>query len=336
MLNGFGDAGGDRSDPLELGASGARRFTTAPTCRDPAAIEAMIARCADELGSARHPRQQCRHPARLAGRELPARKMGRDHCAINLTAVFHTTRLALPAMRDERLGPDHQHRLGAQPRRLPQQVGLCRRQAWRRRLHQDRRAGGGAATASPSIASRPAMSGRPLVENQIPDTMKARGLTREQVMNDVLLAAQPTKRFVTAEEVAAWRSSCAATRPPRSPAPTSAWTAAGPPLELALLDARRSGRARCLLARSPLRCCIAACRLRADAPSSPPVTDWRAVATDHDRERLREWRAAFVDGARPARAAGPCAPRSPAKARCSSPTRRSAAGRSRTATTAAG
>ncbi len=37
----------------------------------------------------------------------------------------------------------------------------------------------------------------PLVENQIPDTMKARGLTREQVMNDVLLAAQPTKRFVT-------------------------------------------------------------------------------------------------------------------------------------------
>ena len=42
-----------------------------------------------------------------------------------------------------------------------------------------------------------------LVENQIPDTMKARGLTREQVMNDVLLAAQPTKRFVTPDEVAA-------------------------------------------------------------------------------------------------------------------------------------
>ena len=33
--------------------------------------------------------------------------------------------------------------------------------------------------------------------------MKARDLTREQVMNDVLLAAQPTKRFVTPEEVAA-------------------------------------------------------------------------------------------------------------------------------------
>jgi 3-hydroxybutyrate dehydrogenase len=43
----------------------------------------------------------------------------------------------------------------------------------------------------------------PLVENQIPDTMKSRGLTREQVMNDVLLAAQPTKQFVQPEQVAA-------------------------------------------------------------------------------------------------------------------------------------
>ena len=43
----------------------------------------------------------------------------------------------------------------------------------------------------------------PLVEKQIPDTMKARGLTREQVIKDVLLDAQPTKEFVTSEQVAA-------------------------------------------------------------------------------------------------------------------------------------
>ncbi|HEY3694825.1 3-hydroxybutyrate dehydrogenase [Phenylobacterium sp.] len=43
----------------------------------------------------------------------------------------------------------------------------------------------------------------PLVENQIPDTMKARGLTREQVIHDVLLDAQPTKQFVTPEQVGA-------------------------------------------------------------------------------------------------------------------------------------
>ncbi|HRK64167.1 MAG TPA: 3-hydroxybutyrate dehydrogenase, partial [Terricaulis sp.] len=41
-----------------------------------------------------------------------------------------------------------------------------------------------------------------LVENQIPDTMKARNMTREQVVNDVLLAAQPTKQFVKVEDVA--------------------------------------------------------------------------------------------------------------------------------------
>jgi 3-hydroxybutyrate dehydrogenase len=42
----------------------------------------------------------------------------------------------------------------------------------------------------------------PLVANQIPDTMKARGMTEEQVKRDVLLAAQPTKQFVTIEQVA--------------------------------------------------------------------------------------------------------------------------------------
>jgi 3-hydroxybutyrate dehydrogenase len=41
-----------------------------------------------------------------------------------------------------------------------------------------------------------------LVENQIPDTMKARNMTREQVINDVLLAAQPTKEFVKVEQIA--------------------------------------------------------------------------------------------------------------------------------------
>jgi 3-hydroxybutyrate dehydrogenase len=43
----------------------------------------------------------------------------------------------------------------------------------------------------------------PLVERQIPDTMKARNLTKDQVINEVLLAAQPTKQFVTADQVAA-------------------------------------------------------------------------------------------------------------------------------------
>jgi 3-hydroxybutyrate dehydrogenase len=43
----------------------------------------------------------------------------------------------------------------------------------------------------------------PLVEKQIPDTAKARGMTPDQVVKDVLLAAQPTKKFVTVEQIAA-------------------------------------------------------------------------------------------------------------------------------------
>ena len=42
----------------------------------------------------------------------------------------------------------------------------------------------------------------PLVEKQIPNTMKARNMSRDQVINDVLLAAQPTKEFVTVEQIA--------------------------------------------------------------------------------------------------------------------------------------
>lgn len=43
----------------------------------------------------------------------------------------------------------------------------------------------------------------PLVEKQIPDTMKARNMTKDQVIKDVMLQAQPTKEFVTSEQVAA-------------------------------------------------------------------------------------------------------------------------------------
>ena len=43
----------------------------------------------------------------------------------------------------------------------------------------------------------------PLVDKQIPDTMKARNMTREQVIKEVILAAQPTGEFVTVEDITA-------------------------------------------------------------------------------------------------------------------------------------
>jgi 3-hydroxybutyrate dehydrogenase len=43
----------------------------------------------------------------------------------------------------------------------------------------------------------------PLVENQIPDTMRTRGMTRDQVINDVMLAAIPQRKFVMPDQIAA-------------------------------------------------------------------------------------------------------------------------------------
>ena len=121
--------------------------------------------------------------------------------ALNLSAAFHTIRLALPAMKANGWGriinTASAHSLVASPNKS----------AYVAAKH-------GIAGLTKTVALEAAQSGvtvncispgyvwTPLVENQIPDTMRTRGLTREQVMNDVLLAAQPTKQFVTVDQVA--------------------------------------------------------------------------------------------------------------------------------------
>ena len=84
----------------------------------------------------------------------------------------------------------------------PFKVAYVVRQARPRRPHQDGRARGRDLRHHRQRIS-PGYVWTPLVEKQIPDTMKARGMTEEQVKRDVLLAAQPTKEFVTVDEVAA-------------------------------------------------------------------------------------------------------------------------------------
>ncbi|HEY0116043.1 MAG TPA: 3-hydroxybutyrate dehydrogenase, partial [Allosphingosinicella sp.] len=122
--------------------------------------------------------------------------------ALNLSAAFHTIRLALPAMKAKGWGriinTASAHSLVASPNKAPYVATKH-----------------GIAGLTKGIALEVAQAGitvncispgyvwTSLVENQIPDTMRTRGLTREQVMNDVLLAAQPTKRFVQVEQVAA-------------------------------------------------------------------------------------------------------------------------------------
>ena len=127
--------------------------------------------------------------------------MGRHHRHQSLVGVScHPRRRA--RHEKTRLGPHHQHRLGAFAGRLALQVGLCLGQARHRRPTK---------TVALEVATfkitcnciSPGYVWTPLVEKQIPDTMKARNLTKEQVIRDVLLEAQPTKEFVTSEQVAA-------------------------------------------------------------------------------------------------------------------------------------
>jgi len=123
--------------------------------------------------------------------------------AINLSAAFHTTRLALPAMKGRRWGRiinvASAHALVASPYKA----------AYVAAKH-------GIAGLTKTVALEVAEQGitvnaicpgyvwTPLVQKQIPDTAKARGISEEQVKRDVLLAAQPTKKFVAVEEVAAF------------------------------------------------------------------------------------------------------------------------------------
>ena len=197
MINGFGDPADIARECEELGA-----IHDGADLSDPGAIEAMMRRCAEELGGpdVLVNNAGIQHVAPVE--DFPPAKWDAI-IAINLSAAFHTTRLALPGMKASGWGriinTASAHSLVASPNKS----------AYVAAKH-------GVAGFTKTVALEAARDGvtancispgyvwTTLVENQIPDTMNARGLTREQVMNDVLLAAQPTKRFVTPEEVAAF------------------------------------------------------------------------------------------------------------------------------------
>ena len=122
--------------------------------------------------------------------------------ALNLSAAFHTARLAVPHMKAQGWGriiaTASAHSKAASPFKAAYVAakhgiaGLTKVLALELAEH--------GVTAN---CISPGYVWTPLVENQIPDTMRSRGMTREQVMNDVLLAKQPTRKFVQPEEVAA-------------------------------------------------------------------------------------------------------------------------------------
>ena len=201
-INGFGDAVAIETERAALEVTaGAKAYYSNADMTDPAAIESMVKACHEATG----------------GPDIIVNNAGMQHVApiedfppeqyekiiaLNMNAAWYLTRAVVPLMKEKKWGrilsTASAHSLVASPNKS----------AYVMAKH-------GIAGLTKTIALEVATDGitvncispgyvwTPLVENQIPDTMKARGLTRDQVMNDVLLAAQPTKKFVTPEEVAA-------------------------------------------------------------------------------------------------------------------------------------
>ena len=201
VINGFGDATAIETERAALAAtSGAAALYSDADLTKADAIEAMMAMIASETG----------------GVDILVNNAGMQHVApiddfpvdkweliiaLNLVAAFHTTRLVLPGMKAKTWGriinTASAHSLVASPNKSAYVaakhgiVGLTKTVALE--------------VATQGItcnAISPGYVWTPLVENQIPDTMKTRGMTREQVINDVLLAALPSKQFVMPEQIA--------------------------------------------------------------------------------------------------------------------------------------
>ena len=122
--------------------------------------------------------------------------------ALNLSAAFHTTRAAFGAMKEAGWGRivniASAHGLVASPFKSAYVaakhgvIGLTKTVALEGARHN--------VTCN---AICPGYVWTPLVENQIGDTARARGISREAVIQDVLLAAQPSKRFAEVDELGA-------------------------------------------------------------------------------------------------------------------------------------
>jgi len=133
--------------------------------------------------------------------EFPAEKWDAI-IALNLTAAFHTTRLAVPHMKEKGWGriinTASAHSKTASPFKSAYNASKHGIDGFTKTIALEL-----AQTGVTANAISPGYVWTPLIEGQIPDTMKARGLSREEVINDVLLAKQPTKKFVQPEEVGA-------------------------------------------------------------------------------------------------------------------------------------
>lgn len=201
VINGFGDAAEIESIRSRLASTyGVEVVYDAADMSQASQIEAMMTNAAHRFGGVDILVNNAGIQHVSPVEEFPAAKWDAI-IAINLSSAFHTTRLAVPYMKSKAWGRiinvASAHAL----------VASKFKSAYVASKH-------GVYGFTKTIALELAESGitancicpgyvlTPLVEKQIPDTAKARGISEEEVMRDVLLAAQPTKRFVSTKELA--------------------------------------------------------------------------------------------------------------------------------------
>jgi len=201
VLNGLGDADEIEDTRAALEHSSGRRILyNGANMLKPQEIAALIEDAAADLGSVDILVNNAgiQHVAPID--EFPVDKWDAI-IAINLSSAFHAIRAAAPGMKARGWGriinTGSAHALVASPFKSAYVAakhgiaGLTKTVALELAEH---------GTTVNAIC--PGYVLTELVANQIPDTAKARGMTEEEVKRDVLLAAQPTKQFVTVEQVA--------------------------------------------------------------------------------------------------------------------------------------
>ena len=202
VINGFGDKDAVEKERLALeAASGAKALYSGHDLTKTEEIEAMMKAAADAFGGVDILINNAGMQHVAPVEEFPLDKWNLI-IALNLNSAFHTTRLAVPYMKEKKWGRIIQtasaHSLVASPFKSAYVTAKHGIAGFTKTIALELATFGVTANCI-----SPGYVWTPLVENQIPDTMKARNMTREQVMNDVLLAGQPTKQFVTVEQVAA-------------------------------------------------------------------------------------------------------------------------------------
>ena len=202
MLNGFGDATGIEATRASLDAKSAGDVAYhGADMTKPAEIADLIAQTEARFGvvDILVNNAGIQHVAPVE--DFPPEKWDAI-IAINMSSAFHTIRAGLPGMKRRKWGRiinvASAHGLVASPFKSAYVtakhgiIGLTKTIALEAAEH--------GVTVN---AVCPGYVLTPLVEKQIPDTAKARGITEEEVKRDVLLAAQATKEFVTVEQLGA-------------------------------------------------------------------------------------------------------------------------------------